>query len=344
MKMIDLRSDTVTLPTEEMRNAMATAVVGDDVMGEDPTVNQLEKMAADLAGMEASLFVASGTMGNLVSVLAHCDRGDEVVLGDKSHLYRGEAGGISVLGSVSFKPLQNQEDGTIDINQLFESISPDDFHFSKTKVIALENTQNHCGGAVLLPEYVEKVSNFTNKHGLLLHMDGARIFNAAVYLGLNLSTLLENVDSVSICLSKGLSAPVGSLVCGSEEFISKARRIRKMLGGGMRQAGIIAAAGIIALEKMVDRLSEDHINAKKLAVGLSKIPNIGIDIDQVQTNIIFFEIKEVSDLKLASLLENKGVKIYPRKPKWRIVTHSGITSTDVDIVLDAFKKSMDALV
>lgn len=342
--MIDLRSDTVTLPTEEMRNAMATAVVGDDVMGEDPTVNQLEKMAADLAGMEASLFVASGTMGNLVSVLAHCDRGDEVVLGDKSHLYRGEAGGISVLGSVSFKPLQNQEDGTIDINQLFESISPDDFHFSKTKVIALENTQNHCGGAVLLPEYVEKVSNFTNKHGLLLHMDGARIFNAAVYLGLNLSTLLENVDSVSICLSKGLSAPVGSLVCGSEEFISKARRIRKMLGGGMRQAGIIAAAGIIALEKMVDRLSEDHINAKKLAVGLSKIPNIGIDIDQVQTNIIFFEIKEVSELKLASLLENKGVKIYPRKPKWRIVTHSGITSTDVDIVLDAFKKSMDALV
>ena len=342
--MIDLRSDTVTLPTEEMRNAMATAVVGDDVMGEDPTVNQLEKMAADLAGMEASLFVASGTMGNLVSVLAHCDRGDEVVLGDKSHLYRGEAGGISVLGSVSFKPLHNQEDGTIDINQLFESISPDDFHFSKTKVIALENTQNHCGGAVLLPEYVEKVSNFTNKHGLLLHMDGARIFNAAVYLGLNLSTLLENVDSVSICLSKGLSAPVGSLVCGSEEFISKARRIRKMLGGGMRQAGIIAAAGIIALEKMVDRLSEDHINAKKLAVGLSKIPNIGIDIDQVQTNIIFFEIKEVSELKLASLLENKGVKIYPRKPKWRIVTHSGITSTDVDIVLDAFKKSMDALV
>lgn len=342
--MIDLRSDTVTLPTEEMRNAMATAVVGDDVMGEDPTVNQLEKMAADLAGMEASLFVASGTMGNLVSVLAHCDRGDEVVLGDKSHLYRGEAGGISVLGSVSFKPLQNQEDGTIDINQLFESISPDDFHFPKTKVIALENTQNHCGGAVLLPEYVEKVSNFTNKHGLLLHMDGARIFNAAVYLGLNLSTLLENVDSVSICLSKGLSAPVGSLVCGSDEFISKARRIRKMLGGGMRQAGIIAAAGIIALEKMVDRLSEDHINAKKLAVGLSKIPNIGIDIDQVQTNIIFFEIKEVSELKLASLLENKGVKIYPRKPKWRIVTHSGITSTDVDIVLDAFKKSMDALV
>ena len=342
--MIDLRSDTVTLPTEEMRNAMATAVVGDDVMGEDPTVNQLEKMAADLAGMEASLFVASGTMGNLVSVLAHCDRGDEVVLGDKDHLYRGEAGGISVLGSVSFKPLQNQEDGTIDINQLFESISPDDFHFPKTKVIALENTQNHCGGAVLLPEYVEKVSNFTNKHGLLLHMDGARIFNAAVYLGLNLSTLLENVDSVSICLSKGLSAPVGSLVCCSEEFISKARRIRKMLGGGMRQAGTIAAAGIIALEKMVDRLSEDHINAKKLAVGLSKIPNIGIDIDQVQTNIIFFEIKEVSDLKLASLLENKGVKIYPRKPKWRIVTHSGITSTDVDIVLDAFKKSMDALV
>ena len=342
--MIDLRSDTVTLPTEEMRNAMATAVVGDDVMGEDPTVNQLEKMAADLAGMEASLFVASGTMGNLVSVLAHCDRGDEVVLGDKSHLYRGEAGGISVLGSVSFKPLHNQEDGTIDINQLFESISPDDFHFPKTKVIALENTHNHCGGAVLLPEYVEKVSNFTNKHGLLLHMDGARIFNAAVYLGLNLSTLLENVDSVSICLSKGLSAPVGSLVCGSDEFISKARRIRKMLGGGMRQAGIIAAAGIIALEKMVDRLSEDHINAKKLAVGLSKIPNIGIDIDQVQTNIIFFEIKEVSDLKLASLLENKGVKIYPRKPKWRIVTHSGITSTDVDIVLDAFKKSMDALV
>ena len=342
--MIDLRSDTVTLPTEEMRNAMATAVVGDDVMGEDPTVNQLEKMAADLAGMEASLFVASGTMGNLVSVLAHCDRGDEVVLGDKSHLYRGEAGGISVLGSVSFKPLHNQEDGTIDINQLFESISPDDFHFPKTNVIALENTQNHCGGAVLLPEYVEKVSNFTNKHGLLLHMDGARIFNAAVYLGLNLSTLLENVDSVSICLSKGLSAPVGSLVCGSDEFISKARRIRKMLGGGMRQAGIIAAAGIIALEKMVDRLSEDHINAKKLAVGLSKIPNIGIDIDQVQTNIIFFEIKEVSELKLASLLENKGVKIYPRKPKWRIVTHSGITSTDVDIVLDAFKKSMDALV
>ena len=341
--MIDLRSDTVTLPTEEMRNAMAGATVGDDVMGEDPTVNQLEKMAADLAGMEASLFVASGTMGNLVSVLAHCDRGDEVVLGDKSHLYCGEAGGISVLGSVSFKPLENQEDGTIDINQIFTSISPDDFHFSKTKLIALENTQNYCGGAVLPTEYVEKVSNFTNDHGLLLHMDGARIFNAAVYLGLNLSTLLENVDSVSICLSKGLSAPVGSLVCGSEEFISKARRIRKMLGGGMRQAGVIAAAGIVALEKMVDRLNEDHINAKKLAVGLSKIPNIGIDVDKVQTNILYFEIKNVSELKLASLLEEKGIKLYPRKPKWRIVTHSGVTSADIDFVLDAFKKSMDAI-
>ena len=341
--MIDLRSDTVTLPTEEMRNAMATAAVGDDVMGEDPTVNQLEKIAADLAGMEASLFVASGTMGNLVSVLAHCDRGDEVVLGDKSHLYRGEAGGVSVLGSVSFKPLENQEDGTIDINQIFTSISPDDFHFSKTKLIALENTQNYCGGAVLPTEYVEKVSNFTNDHGLLLHMDGARIFNAVVYLGLNLSTLLENVDSVSICLSKGLSAPVGSLVCGSGEFISKARRIRKMLGGGMRQAGVIAAAGIVALEKMVDRLNEDHINAKKLAVGLSKIPNIGIDVDKVQTNILYFEIKNVPELKLANLLEDKGIKLYPRKPKWRIVTHSGITRTDIDFVLDAFKKSMDAI-
>jgi len=342
--MIDLRSDTVTLPTKEMRNAMAVAAVGDDVFGEDPTVNQLEKMAADLAGMEASLFVASGTMGNLVSVLAHCDRGDEVILGDKSHLYRAEAGGISVLGSVSFKPLENKEDGTLDINKLFQSISPDDFHYSKTKLIALENTQNICGGVVLSTEFVEKVSKFADEHGLLLHIDGARIFNAVVYLGLNLSRLLENVDSVSICLSKGLSAPVGSLVCGSEEFISKARRIRKMLGGGMRQAGILAAAGIVALEKMVDRLNEDHVNAKKLAVGLSKISNVGIDVNKVQTNILYFEIKDIPELKLASLLEEKGIKVYPRKPKWRMVTHSGITSTDIDFVLDAFKESMDSLV
>ena len=277
MREVDLRSDTVTHPSPEMRRAMAEAELGDDVFGDDPTLNRLEAMAAERLGKDAAVFVASGTMGNLVSVLAHAGRGDEIILGDKAHIFRSEAGGASALGGVAYFPLPNDHRGMLDLDQLEAAIKPPNEHFTRTALIALENTQNACGGAPLTADDTKSVADIAHRHGVPLHLDGARIFNAAVALETPVTELTKHADSVSFCLSKGLSCPIGSVVCGSEEFVKEARKWRKMVGGGMRQVGVIAAAGIVALDNMVERLNDDHANARRLAQGLAQIP--GIDID-----------------------------------------------------------------
>ena len=281
MRVVDFRSDTVTLPTPEMREAMATAELGDDVYGEDPTVNKLEALAAETLGKEAAVLVSSGTQGNLSSVLAHCGRGDEAIIGHLSHIYRSEAAGTSVLGGVALKLLENGKTGMLDIDRLRDMISPPDVHFPPTRLIALENTHNACGGAVLTPDDTAAVAEVARESGVALHIDGARIFNAAVSLETPVAELAKHADTVTFCLSKGLSAPVGSVVCGSSEAIENVRRWRKVLGGSMRQAGIIAAAGIVALETMVERLADDHSNARRLANGLAQIPGIEIDPEDV---------------------------------------------------------------
>lgn len=334
MRIVDFRSDTKTLPTLEMRKAMANAEVGDDVSGEDPSVNRLEEMAANLLGKDAGLLVSSGTMGNLVAILTHCQRGDEVIVGDQSHIVRGEAGGASVLGGVVLQTIPTDSQGMLDPYKISNVIKPDDFHFPRTSLIALENTHNSSGGSVLSTEYIKEVAKIGKTYGVPLHIDGARIFNASVFLKIPVSELVKDADTVSFCLSKGLSAPVGSLLCGSQEQISLARRWRKMLGGGMRQAGIIAAAGIIALESMVDRLAEDHTNARKLAIGLSKIPGISIVPNDLPTNLVFFGVPEKVSAKLVESLSNKGVMVGPRDDsKWRMVTHSGISLDDIEYAL-----------
>lgn len=334
MRVLDFRSDTKTLPSPEMREAMAAAELGDDVEGEDPTVNRLEAMAADMLGKEAALFVSSGTMGNLVAILAYCRRGDEILVGDRTHIYLGEAGGASALGGVAFHPLPNDERGMIDPGEIEATIHPDNFHYAPTRLIALENTHNSSGGSPLTPEDMEAVARVAREHGLPLHVDGARIFNAAVYLETPVAELVKDVDTVTFCLSKGLGAPVGSLLCGGRDRIDEARRWRKMLGGGMRQAGVIAAAGVVALETMVDRLAEDHSNARKLALGLSKIPGISIDPDSLPTNLVFFKVPEGTSLELAHRLSERAIKVGPREDsRWRMVTHYGITSADIDYAL-----------
>ena len=278
MNIIDLRSDTVTRPTDEMRAAMAVAEVGDDVFGEDPTVNRLQEIAAIEMGMEAGLFVASGTMGNLLAVLATCTRGDEVIMGNLGHTFLFEGGGISALGGVFPHTLYNQPDGTIALDDIRNAIRPDDVHHPVTRMVILENTHNRCGGVVLSTDYTHAVGELAGEKNLHLHIDGARIFNAASFLGKSAQELVKDAQSVTFCLSKGLCAPVGSVLCGSRDFITRARKIRKMLGGGMRQAGVLAAAGIIALEKMSKRLGEDHARAAQLADGLSGIPGIRFEM------------------------------------------------------------------
>ncbi len=340
MREIDFRSDTKTLPSPEMREAMATAKLGDDVSGEDPTVNRLEALAAEMLGKEASLLVSSGTMGNLVAVLAHCQRGDEVMVGNRSHIYRGEAGGVSVLGGVVIQALPNDHRGMMDPGEVEAAVHPDDAHFPRTRLIALENTHNSSGGSALTPEEMKTVAEVAGAHGIPLHLDGARIFNAAVYLETPVAELVRDMDTVTFCLSKGLSAPVGSLLCGSRAFIEQARRWRKMLGGGMRQAGIIAAAGIVALETMVGRMADDHANARKLALGLSKVPGIAIDPDSLPTNLVFFTVPGGASLELARRLDGRGIKVGPREDSmWRMVTHYGITSEDIDYTLDVIEST-----
>jgi threonine aldolase len=338
MQFIDLRSDTVTLPTPAMREAMATAEVGDDVMGEDPTVNQLEAMAAARVGKEAALFVVSGTMGNLVALLTHCGRGDEIIVGDRAHVFLYEAGGASALGSIHSRQVPNQPDGTLDLGQIEAAIRSDNPHFPRSRLICLENTHNRCSGACLTPDYTRQVRNLADKHGLQIHLDGARIFNAAIALGVDVRELTRHADSVSFCLSKGLSAPVGSLLCGSSDFIRQARRNRKLVGGGMRQAGVIAAAGIVALEQMVDRLADDHANARCLAEGLAAIPGIGLDPARVQTNIVIFELQEGAPdpAEFNRRLAEHGVKMsLVGGRQVRDVTHYGIEATHIEQALAA---------
>jgi len=342
METIDLRSDTVTRPTPEMRQAMYEAEVGDDVYGEDPTVNRLEEAAAEMLGKEAALLVASGTMGNLISLLTHCGRGDEVILGDQSHTFLFEQGGMAALGGITPFPVANQEDGTLRLHDVEAAIRRDDTHFPRTRLVCLENTHNMCNGTPLPVAYMAAASRLAHEHGLSVHLDGARVFNAAVALDVPASDIVQDVDSVMFCLSKGLSAPVGSIVCGSGEFISEARRARKVLGGGMRQAGIIAAAGVVALERMIDRLAEDHARARTLADGLGELP--GIDVGPVTTNILYFNITEgapKSPEQVELELRNKGVLLNSRGGgRFRAVTHYGIEEQDIERALEAIRRTV----
>lgn len=344
MTTIDLRSDTVTHPTGPMREAMARAEVGDDVFNEDPTIHQLQELTAKKIGKEAALFVPSGTMANLVSILTHCGRGDEIILGDRSHIFLNEVGGISALGGVHPRTVPNNEDGTLPLPALEKAVRRKDLHYPPTQLICLENTHNYCAGAALTPNYMEEAAGLARQHSLKIHLDGARIFNAAVALSVDVADLTKHADSVMFCLSKGLSAPVGSLICGSGEFIDHARKIRKMVGGGMRQAGHLAAAGILALEQMVERLEQDHAHAKKLAKGLADVPGIELNLDRVQTNIIFFGLKHPKIAPDAFLkhLESRGIKILTTEPgMFRAVLHREVSEEQVDCVLETVRSLLN---
>ena len=336
--MIDLRSDTLTNPTQSMRDAMASAEVGDDVFQEDPTVQKLETLSAEKMGKEAALFVPSGCMGNLISLLSQCGRGDEILLGDRSHISLYEVGGVAALGGVHPRPLPNNNDGTISIDLLEKGIRHSDIHCPPTRLICLENTHNFCQGSPITPEYMTEVRKIANKFGLKIHLDGARIFNAAVALGVPVAKLTEKVDSVMFCLSKGLSAPVGSLVCGSSEFIVKARKARKMVGGGMRQVGHIAAAGLIAITEQVDRLQEDHDNAKFLASQLSDLDGIEVDVTRIKTNIIFFKLTGIDGEVLLNQLEQNQIKILMTDADvFRAVLHREVSKEQVQTVVKTFQ-------
>jgi threonine aldolase len=346
MNIVDLRSDTVTLPTPAMRRAMAAADVGDDVLGEDPTVNHLQTLAAKMMGKEAGLFVPSGTMGNLAAVLAHCGRGDEAVMGNLGHTFLFEAGGISALGGVFVHTLPNQPDGTLRLEEIRSAFRPDDYHHPISKLVILENTHNRCGGVVLTPSYTQAVADLVHTKELKLHLDGARIFNAAAALGITAAEVVGAADSVTFCLSKGLCAPVGSVLCGSEEFIRSARRIRKQLGGGMRQAGVLAAAGIVALEEMTSRLVEDHQRALKLAKGLMAIPGVKLDMGMPQTNMVFASLEEGVTVKTRAFIQQLAdlqVKIgVVGERKFRMVTHYWIDDEGVERTISAFRRALGA--
>ena len=340
---IDLRSDTVTRPTPSMRRAMAEAEVGDDVFGEDPTVNRLEARVAALLGKEAAVFVPSGTMGNLVSVLSHCGRGDEMILGDKAHIFLYEQGGAAAVGGVHSRQLPNLPDGTLDLVQIEESIRGDNEHYPVTRLIALENTHNRCGGRVLRAEYVDAVGALAQRHGVKLHVDGARLWNAAVALGMPPARLVRAADSVSVCFSKGLAAPVGSAVAGTREFVKRARRMRKQVGGGMRQAGILAAAALVALDEMVDRLAEDHANARLLAQGLAAIDGIDVDPDTIETNIVYFDVmrQDMTAAQLSAALVGCDVLMSPTsRQRLRAVTNYHISSADIEQTVAAVAEVM----
>lgn len=343
-KIIDLRSDTVTQPTPAMRTAMASAEVGDDVYNEDPTVNHLQEMAADMLGKEAGLFVASGTMGNLTAILAHCQRGDEVILGRQAHIFLAEAGGISALGGVHSCQIPNQPDGSLDLDDIRQAIREDDPHDPVSRVIALENTHNRCGGVPLTVEYTAAVGELAHEHHLRLHLDGARLFNASIAQGVSPRRLAEPADSVTICLSKGLSAPVGSVVCGSRDFIARAYRVRKVLGGAMRQVGVLAAAGIVALESMVDRLAEDHALASRLAHEIVELPGISLLFGLPKTNMIFVELADGSAEALAIRLAEQGVLVgVYSSTLLRLVTHYGIEESDIDAAANAISEAVMSL-
>jgi threonine aldolase len=329
MKPIDLRSDTVTQPGPAMREAMARAEVGDDVFGDDPTVNKLQEVAAERFGMEAGLFFPSGTQSNLAAVMAHCARGEEVIVGQDAHTYRYEAGGAAVLGSIQPQPLTNQPDGSLDLAQVEAAIKPDDSHFAITKLFALENT---IGGKVLSRQYMADAIALARRRNLSVHLDGARVFNAAVKLGMPVKQLCEGFDTVSVCLSKGLGTPAGTVLVGKSDVIDRARRIRKMLGGTMRQVGILGAAGLYALEHNVDRLTEDHENAQRLAKGLAAL---GLPVDPVQTNMVFVQVPKEQAAALKKHLDANGV-VTLGGAKMRLVTHLDVDSAGIDRALSVF--------
>ncbi|KAI3748460.1 hypothetical protein L6452_11535 [Arctium lappa] len=344
---IDLRSDTVTKPTETMRLAMAKAEVDDDVLIYDPTARQLETEMARITGKEAALFVPSGTMGNLISVLVHCEiRGSEVILGNNSHIHIYENGGISTIGGVHPRPIQNNEDGTMDIDLIQSAIRNPAFEicYPKTRLICLENSHANTGGRCLSVEYTDQVGELAKKHGLKLHIDGARIFNASVALGVPVHRLVQAADSVSVCLSKGLGAPVGSVVVGTKSFIARARILRKTLGGGMRQVGILCAAALVALQENAGKLATDHKNAKTLAEGLNKIKGLKADVASVETNIVYFDILEdshITALKLGQIMEEHGILLMPDSTsRVRIVIHHQVSASDVQYTLSCIKQAI----
>jgi len=341
----DFRSDTVTHPTPEMRKAMAAAEVGDDVYGEDPTVKSLEEKAAKKLNKEAGLFVTSGTMGNLVAVMAACERGDEVIMGTMGHNFLHEAGGVSVLGGIVIHTIPNQDDGKLKLADIRGAMrNPRDYHEPISKMVIVENTQNACGGKTIDREYMQQVGELSRELGLHYHVDGARIFNAAVDLQIEASELVESVDSITFCLSKGLCAPVGSVLCGEKDFIRRCRRIRKLLGGGMRQAGVIAAAGVVALDQMIDRLAEDHRRARILADGLANIPGIQLTKESPNTNMVFLKITPESRLDnrtLISELKQLGVLIMStNEGEIRLVTHNDVDDQAVQSCIQAFEQVM----
>lgn len=340
-RIVDLRSDTITLPTPSMRKAMAEADVGDDVFGEDPTVNRLEEMAAERLGKDAGLYVSSGTMANLVCQLTHCGRGEEMILGDQAHIFFYEQGGSSAVGSIHPRTVPNQPDGKLLLEDIEAAVRTENVHFPVTRLVVLENTHNRCNGAPLDSDYLQSVRRLADTYNLKIHMDGARLFNAAAALDVPAAELADAADSVSFCLSKGLAAPVGSVVCGSRSFIDRARRARKVLGGGMRQAGILAAAGIVALTEMTARLSDDHANARHLAQGLATLEDITVEPAVVRTNIVFFEImrEDVTAKQLADTLAIEGVRVLPTgSQRLRAVTHYHISAQDIDHALEVIRK------
>lgn len=331
-KIIDLRSDTVTRPGKGMLAAMYAAELGDDVYGGDPTVNLLQERTADLLGFEAGLFVPSGTQSNLIALMAHCERGDEYIVGQEAHAYRFEGGGAAVLGSIQPQPLNNQADGSLAIADIIAAIKPIDDHFARTRLLALENT---ISGRVLPLDYLQQATQCARDHGLSAHLDGARLCNAAVKLGVSPATVAQGFDSVSLCLSKGLGAPVGSVLCSSAEFIERARRWRKMLGGGMRQAGVLAAAGLYALDHHINRLSDDHANAALLAEGLSGIP--GITVEAPQTNVVYATIPAERCADLLSWLNKRGILVRVA-PRTRLLTHLDVSRDDILTVVAAISE------
>ncbi|MBD9632721.1 low-specificity L-threonine aldolase [Pseudomonas sp. T] len=328
MSIIDLRSDTVTLPTAGMREAMARAELGDDVYGEDPTVNRLEATLAERLGFAAALFVPTGTMSNLLGLMAHCGRGDEYIVGQQAHTYKYEAGGAAVLGSIQPQPIDGEADGSLDLAKVEAAIKQDDFHFARTRLLALENTMQ---GKVLPLTYLAAAREMTRRRGLALHLDGARLYNAAVKLGVDASEITRHFDSVSVCLSKGLGAPVGSVLCGDAELIGRARRLRKMVGGGMRQAGGLAAAALYALDHQVERLAEDHANAEALGRGLAEL---GYAIEPVQTNMVYVGIGEQAGA-LGEHLAERGIRVSPAA-RLRLVTHLDVKNADIPRIVEAF--------
>jgi threonine aldolase len=327
---IDVRSDTVTRPSPGMRAAMAAAEVGDDVYGDDPTVNRLQAHVAERFGFEGALFFASGTQSNLAALMSHCGRGDEYLVGQEAHTYKYEGGGAAVLGSIQPQPLENEPDGGISIQRIADAIKPDDIHFARTRLLALENT---IGGRVLSPDYLRQVTQFAHSRGLCTHLDGARVFNAIVKLKIGERAAVDGFDSVSVCLSKGLGAPAGSVLLGSREFIDRARRWRKALGGGMRQAGVLAAAGLYALEHHVSKLAQDHANAEYLAQGLRAL---GLHVEPPQTNLVYVEIPAAKTADLKSHLESHGI-LATVTPRTRLATHLDAPRDKIEAVLRAFR-------